>query len=219
MSREDVRLNRKSWDAGSAEYQSNNAAQLNRWDRLGWGTWDILEDDVRALGDVRGLSALELGTGAAQFGIKVAMRGARVIGLDLSWAQLSGAPSNFESSRTRFPLVQGSAEELPFRPGAFDLVFCDHGATSFTDPHITIPEASRVLRKGGRLVFNIATPWIWTCWGEKMTPSPEGCCGAITSQPWAGMWSRTKTGPRSNGCSHTGTGSVCSARAGWGSRT
>lgn len=173
MSREDVRINRKSWDAFSAEYQSKHSPTLDRWDRFGWGTWDILEEEVNALGHVDGLSALELGTGAAQFGIKVAMRGARVIGLDLSWQQLSRAPSNFENSGISFPLVQGSAEELPFSSGVFDLVFCDHGATSFTDPHVTIPEVSRVLRSGGRLVFNIATPWIWVCWGPQDDPQPK----------------------------------------------
>lgn len=173
MSRKDVRINRRSWDSGSAEYQAKHAQTLNRWRTLGWGTWDIPEDQEQALGDVRGARALELGTGAAQFGIKVAMREARVIGLDLSWQQLSAAPDNFRSSGIGFPLVQASAEELPFASETFDLVFCDHGATSFTDPHITIPEAARVLNPGGRLVFDIATPWIWVCWGPADDPLPR----------------------------------------------
>ena len=51
MSRDDVRTNLTSWEAGSADYQDRNASQLNRWDRLGWGTWDIPEDDIGALGE------------------------------------------------------------------------------------------------------------------------------------------------------------------------
>jgi SAM-dependent methyltransferase len=166
MSREDVRTNLASWEADSADYQARNHAQLNRWDRLGWGVWDIPEDDIHALGDVDGLDALELGCGACQFGIKVAMRGASVIGLDFSANQLSAAAESFDSSGIRFPLVRGSAEEIPFADQSFDLIFCDHGATSFTDPGVSIPECARVLRDGGRLVFNAATPFISVCWGD-----------------------------------------------------
>lgn len=170
MGRDDVRTNLASWEADSDAYQQRNAAQLNRWDRLGWGIWDIPEDEIGALGDVAGLRALELGCGAAQFGIKVAMRGARVTGLDFSAQQLEAARRNVDATRARFLLVRGSAEELPFADASFDLVFCDHGATSFTDPAITVPEAARALRPGGLLVFNMSTPFIWTAWGDIDAP-------------------------------------------------
>lgn len=170
VSRDDVRTNLASWEADSAAYQSRNASQLNRWDRLGWGTWDIPEEEIRALGDVAGRRALELGCGAAQFGLKVAMRGAHVTGLDFSANQLEAARRNIATTGVTFPLVRASAEELPFADGLFDLVFCDHGATSFTDPARTIPEASRVLRPGGMLVFNMSTPFIWTAWGDDDAP-------------------------------------------------
>jgi SAM-dependent methyltransferase len=170
VSRDDVRTNLTSWESDSEAYQRRHAAQLNRWDQLGWGTWDVPEDEVHALGDVTGLDALELGTGAAQSGISVAKLGANVIGLDFSANQLRQAQANMERTGVGFPLVRGNAEELPFADGAFDLVFCDHGATSFTDPHATIPEAARVLRSGGRLVFDIATPFIWVAWGDGDDP-------------------------------------------------
>jgi SAM-dependent methyltransferase len=170
MSREDVRTNLSHWEAHSEEYQRANSPQLNRWDRLGWGTWDVPEDEVHVLGDVRGVRALELGCGAAQTGIKVTKRGADVVGLDFSANQLRQARANMDETGVRFPLVRASAEELPFADGSFELVFCDHGATSFTDPHKTIPEAARVLRPGGMLAFNIATPFIWVAWGDTDDP-------------------------------------------------
>ena len=171
MSRDDVRTNLASWEADSPAYQERNAEQLDRWDRLAWGIWDVPEEQVRALGDVQGLDALELGCGACQFGIRVARRGARVTGIDFSAAQLAAGVRKMDETGTSFPLVRGDAEQLPFADGSFDLVFCDHGATSFTDPSVTIPEAARVLRPGGRLVFNIASPFIWTCWDEGDTPA------------------------------------------------
>ena len=38
---EHVRKNREHWERESAEYQERNRAQLNRWDRLGWGVYDV----------------------------------------------------------------------------------------------------------------------------------------------------------------------------------
>lgn len=170
MSRDDVRTNLANWETDSAAYQERNRSQLNRWDRLGWGTFDVLEDEVHALGDVQGLDALELGCGACQLGIKVAMRGARVTGLDFSAAQLAAAGPNMGETGVRFPLVRASAEELPFADAAFDLVFCDHGATSFTDPHATLPQAARVLRPGGLLVFDIISPLFSVATGTDEDP-------------------------------------------------
>ena len=164
---EHVRKNREHWEHEAAEYQQRNRAQLNRWDRLGWGVHDILEDEIHALGDVEGTRALEFGCGGCQFGIKVAMRGAVVTGLDFSMAQLEHAPAHFEESGVRFPIVQANGERIPFRDGSFDLVFCDHGVMGFADPLLTVPEVARVLRPGGRFVFNGTTPWIWVAWGDE----------------------------------------------------
>jgi SAM-dependent methyltransferase len=182
MSREDVRTNLASWEADSADYQARNSSQLNRWDRLGWGIWDVPEDEIHALGEVGGLRALELGCGACQFGIRVAMRGAHLVGLDFSANQLAAAGPLMDETGVRFPLVRGSAEELPLADEAFDLVFCDHGAMSFTDPHTTVAECARVLRSGGRLVFNIATPFVWVCWGDDDRPA-----GRELRRPYFGL--------------------------------
>jgi ubiquinone/menaquinone biosynthesis C-methylase UbiE len=66
----------------------------------------------------------------------------------------------------RYPLVQGAAEHLPFADNSFDLVFCDFGGLSWAPPHLAVPQAARVLRRGGRLVFNVASPWFEACYDE-----------------------------------------------------
>jgi SAM-dependent methyltransferase len=139
---EHVRKNREHWERESDEYQDRNRAQLNSWDHLGWGVYDAPEDEVGALGDVAGLRALELGCGACQFGIKVAMRGAAVTGLDFSITQLRHGFEHFEATGIRFPVVQANGERLPFRDDAFDLVFCDHGsagASGTREPKVSSP--------------------------------------------------------------------------------
>ena len=63
-----------------------------------------------------------------------------------------------------FPLVHASAESVPYPDASFDLVFCDHGAMVFADPRRTVPEAARLLRDGGLLVFSMHTPIADIAW-------------------------------------------------------
>lgn len=165
-----VREARDDWNRDADAYQDRNASQLNRWDRLGWGTFDALEDDVHALGDVEGLDVLEYGCGANQFGIKLAMRGAHVTGLDFSHAQLLRGQGHMEETGVRLPVVEADGERIPLRDASFDLVFCDHGVMTFADPTRAVPEVVRVLRPGGRFVFNMASPLLWLAWGESDDP-------------------------------------------------
>lgn len=169
-----VRKNRAQWERYSRDYQERNSSQLDRWDRLGWGVWDLAEDELNALGDVRGLDVLEYGCGGCQSGIRVATRGALVTGLDFSAAQLRHGLTKMAETGVRFPIVQADGERAPFRDATFDLAFCDHGVMGFADPYKTVPEVARVLRPGGRFVFNGTTPWIWVAWGEEdLPPSRE----------------------------------------------
>ncbi len=147
--------NRAFWDADADDYQSAHAEQLARAGR--WGVWGTPESELHAIGDVAGLDVLELGCGGAQHAIGVATHARRRTGLDQSISQLRHAVSNLESHRLRMPLVCASGTATPFRDESFDLVFCDHGAMSFCDPYVSVPEVARLLRPGGRLVFNCST--------------------------------------------------------------
>lgn len=150
------RHNRTFWDVDADAYQSIHGQNLSHAP-LAWGVWRIPESEVGALGDVVGHDVLELGCGAAQWSIALADAGAWPVGLDLSASQLRHA----QKSITR--LVQASAIATPFRDACFDIVFCDHGAMSFCDPDLTVPEAARLLRSGGVLAFCSASPLHMVC--------------------------------------------------------
>lgn len=153
-----VRQNRASWDASSDEYDARHASDLAVEDGMSWGFWRLPERELRLLGNVRDRDTLELGCGAARWSMALARKGARPVGLDVSPRQLSHARRLQALGATSFPLVAGSAEMLPFPDRRFDLAFCDWGALTFCDPMRSIPEAARVLRPGGGLVFSNSSP-------------------------------------------------------------
>jgi SAM-dependent methyltransferase len=119
------------------------------------------------LGDVAGKDVLELGCGAAQWSILLAGLGARVVGLDNSAKQLEHARTLMAAADADFPLVHASADEVPLPDASFDVVFCDHGAMTFADPHRTVPEAARLLRPGGVFAFSHSSPLAMVAWNPE----------------------------------------------------
>jgi SAM-dependent methyltransferase len=160
------RHNRAFWDADADDYQALHGGDLTTR-ALAWGAWRIPESELCVLGDVRGLDVLELGCGGGQWSVALAGRGARPVGLDQSLVQLKHARATGESAHVAVPLVAASGEAVPFRDASFDVVFCDHGAMSFCDPDVTLPEVARVLRPNGLLAFSQATPLLYLTWDER----------------------------------------------------
>jgi SAM-dependent methyltransferase len=101
----------------------------------------------------RGKDVLELGCGTAYFSAWFARSGARVIGLDNSARQLATARGFQKEFHLRFPLIHGNAEAVPLPDAHFDLVFSEYGASIWCDPYVWVPEAARLLRPGGHLIF------------------------------------------------------------------
>ena len=146
--------NRVSWNDYSDEYQTRNGPHLAASGGMAWGVWQIPEAELHVLGDVSGRDILEFGCGAAQWSIALAQAGARPVGLDLSDRQLEHARELMAAAGVDFPLIHASAEAVPLPDASFDIVFCDHGAMTFADPYLTVPEVARLIRPGGLFAFS-----------------------------------------------------------------
>ena len=144
--------NREAWDRLSAEYLEPGRRAWAR-DEPVWGIWRIRERDLGTLPDVAGRDVVELGGGTAYWSAWLARRGARVVGLDNSARQLTHARALQREHGLVFPLVHADAERAPLRAERFDLVLSEYGASIWCDPYRWIPEAARLLRPGGELVF------------------------------------------------------------------
>ncbi len=169
-----VARNRRLWDRLSDEYQDRHGAQLAASGGLAWGVWQLPEAELRVLGDVAGRRVLELGCGAGQWSIALHELGARVTGLDLSERQLEHARRLMAEAEVEFPLVHASAEATPFDADSFDIVFCDQGAMTFSDPLRAVPEVARILAPGGLFAFSMNTPIVDMAWPlDADAPSSE----------------------------------------------
>jgi SAM-dependent methyltransferase len=96
---------------------------------------------------------IELGCGTAYFSAWLARRGARPVGVDVTPAQLETARLMQRETGIEFPLLEANAEEVPLPDASFDVVVSEYGASIWCDPYKWIPEAARLLRPGGELVF------------------------------------------------------------------
>ena len=149
---EHVRRNREEWDRWAADYE---AAGRCNWAQAepSWGIWGIPERELRVLPEVRGLDVIELGCGTAYVSAWLARRGARPVGIDNSEAQLANARRFQAEFGLAFPLIHANAEAVPLPDASFDLAISEYGASIWCDPYLWIPEAARLLRPGGRLIF------------------------------------------------------------------
>ena len=116
------------------------------------------------LPDVRGLEVIELGCGTAYFGAWLKKRGAsRVVGVDITPAQLETARQMNEEFGLGLEFIEANAESVPLPDATFDVAVSEYGASIWCDPYLWIPEASRLLRPGGELVFMRETDLQMVC--------------------------------------------------------
>jgi len=126
-----------------------------------WGIFRIPEAEVGLLpDDLDGLDVIELGCGTGYVSAWLARRGAKPVGIDNSPAQLETARGFQREFGIEFPLILGNAESVPLPDASFDVAISEYGAAIWADPYRWIPEAARLLRPGGRLIFMGNSPWI-----------------------------------------------------------
>ena len=150
---EHVRRNRVHWDQLAAKYV---AAGEHGWagHEPSRGIWSVPEGEVHMFpDDLTGTDVIELGCGTAYVSSWLARRGARVVGIDNSEQQLATARRLQREHGLDFPLIHGNAEAVPYPDASFDFAISEYGACLWADPQKWVPEASRLLRPGGRLHF------------------------------------------------------------------
>jgi SAM-dependent methyltransferase len=179
---DDAARNAAHWTRANAAYTGPRALDAWREPEITWGIWHVPESELNVLGDVTGLDVVELGCGTAYVSAWLAKRGARPIGVDVTRAQLETARACMRETGITFPLVEADAGATGLADASADLVVSEYGASIWVDPYRWIPEASRLLRSGGRLVFLRNSTLVILC-----SPDDDGPARTRLLRPQFGM--------------------------------
>lgn len=176
-----ARANREEWNRWAGDYVAD-ARRTWASEELYWGLWRMPEATLGTLPDVAGRDMIELGCGTAHWSSWLARRGARAVGIDISEGQLATAEALRAEYGIDFELIHGSAESVPLADSGFDLALSEYGASMWCDPYRWIPEAARLLRPGGTLVFLTQSVLLALC-----TPPTGAPAGRRLERPQRGM--------------------------------
>lgn len=114
------------------------------------------EDLAARIATARPARILEIaaGTGALTRAMVTHLDGVSIVATDLNPAMLDLAAARF-AGNDRVVCQHADALELPFPDESFDVVACQFGAMFFPDKPKGYAEARRVLKPGGRFLFNV----------------------------------------------------------------
>ena len=104
---------------------------------------------------IRGSSLiLDIATGTGEVALETVkkLESSQVIGIDPSGQMLRFAKKKCESIK-KITLVQGYAEDLPFRNDAFDAITIAFGIRNTVNPLQSLREMNRVLKPGGKVAI------------------------------------------------------------------
>jgi len=178
---DDAAKNAALWTETNREYTDDSAATNWALDEISWGIWAIDESALNVLPPLDGIDVVELGCGTAYFSAWLARRGARPVGVDITPAQLETARRMMAETGIEFPLVEADAAATGLPDESFDLALSEYGASIWVDPYRWVPEAARLLRPGGLLVFLRNSTLVILCSPDEV-PASE-----ILQRPQFGM--------------------------------
>jgi SAM-dependent methyltransferase len=166
------------------------ADDLRQRARATWaaGDWDQCAGLVTPAGTLvlerhdigAGQDVLDVGTGSGgNVAIPAALRGAKVVGLDVTPELLERAERHAAEAGVEVEWVEGDAQDLPFDDASFDRVISTFGAMFAPDHARAAAELVRVCRPGGRVAM---TTWIddgfagefFSLVGSFLPPPPPG---------------------------------------------
>src|SRR5215472_2664546 len=127
-------------------------AEIDRYIAPPADTPFALEYAFHLLGDVRGKTVLDLGCGHGENIVPLVVRGARVIGIDISPELVAIARQRLRDTSLEATVSVGTAYETGLPDESVDVIFC-MSLIHHLDIKIARDEMWRVLRRGGVVIL------------------------------------------------------------------
>jgi ubiquinone/menaquinone biosynthesis C-methylase UbiE len=111
---------------------------------------------IRMMGEVRGLTIADVGTGTGRHALRLASAGARVVGVDFSLAMMERARAKPYADRIAF--ICADCLRLPLPGSSFDRVISGLVAEHVPALEPYLAELGRVCRRGGFVIVTTLHP-------------------------------------------------------------
>jgi SAM-dependent methyltransferase len=155
--------NAYAWEKWAIKSRASAHAAWREEEPL-WGMWRIPESSLQLFHDLQpGADVIELGCGTAAIPAWLSRNRMRPVGVDFSRRQLETVDQLRREFGLSFPTILANVEDVPFDRGSFDLALSEYGASVWCDPRRWLPEAHRLLRPDGRLIFFTSGAILMTC--------------------------------------------------------
>jgi 2-polyprenyl-3-methyl-5-hydroxy-6-metoxy-1,4-benzoquinol methylase len=102
---------------------------------------------------------LNVGCGTGGFNAVAAAAGSRIVGMDADAEAI--AICGAKRRKSGGTCVRAEAEQLPFRDGTFDVVYCFSVIEHVASVEATVAEMVRVTRPGGTIYVHTPSAWSW----------------------------------------------------------
>ena len=179
--------NRDFWNAYASDWVARGEAAW-RSKTAYWGIWETPEAELGLLPEaLNGAVAVELGCGTGYVSRWLELRGAEVVAIDVSQAQLATAQRLAQSFSSSIQFVRGNAETVMLPDQFADLVISEYGAALWCDPYRWLPKAARILKRGGQLVMYTNHPLSVVCLtadGEQVSERLSRSYFELHKQDW-----------------------------------
>lgn len=119
---------------------------------------DRLLDQLRDL-PLAGARVLEIGAGSGRDSLRIARAGGRVYLIDYVLSAFEVIRPQARALGVDVVCICGDATRMPFRSGAFDLVFHQGLLEHFRDPRPLLAENFRVTAPGGHTLIDVPQRW------------------------------------------------------------
>lgn len=119
------------------------------------------------LADLAGKRVLEIGPGAGGHSALFALYRAQVASVDITWKRARSTNAKFrlmDEMADGCNAVQANGETLPFKDGAFDVVYANGVLHHAHDTERAVDEVFRVLKPGGKAVIMLYCKSSWHYW-------------------------------------------------------
>lgn len=152
------------------------------WTKLSREGFDIFRDHLntpaflRMLPNVSGLNGLDIGCGEGYNTRLLALRGAKMTGIDISQTFLNYAKQTEKLKPLGINYILATAENLPLLDQSYNFIVAFMSLMDISNQEKAISEAYRILKPGGFLQFSITHPcfvtplrkWLTNEFGEKI---------------------------------------------------